>query len=154
MTPPAALDQQLCFALYAAARATQQVYRPMLDELDLTYPQYLVLLALWERDGLTVSDLGERLYLDSGTLSPLLRRLETRGAVERRRTSADGRQVTVHLTDVGLALRAPCRGVQEHLIARSQRGQDDALAPDDLDTLRDLARRLVADLTTTTKEHH
>lgn len=153
VTQPAALDQQLCFSLYAAARAAQQVYRPLLDELGLTYPQYLVLLALWEQDGLGVSELGERLYLDSGTLSPLLRRLEARGAVERRRTSRDGRQVTIHLTDEGDSLRGPCRAVQDRLSAGAAGGQDVGLSPQDLDTLRDLARRL-ADHLTTHKEHH
>ena len=74
-----ALDRQVCFALYAASRATTAVYRPVLDEIGLTYPQYLVMLVLWERDGLTVSEMGERLFLDSGTLTPLLKRLEAQG---------------------------------------------------------------------------
>ena len=77
------LDNQLCFKLYAASRAVTRAYKPMLDELGLTYPQYLVMLALWEEDGPTVSALGERLSLDSGTLTPLLKRLEASGLVAR-----------------------------------------------------------------------
>ena len=77
------LDNQLCFALYSASLAMTKLYKPLLDELGITYPQYLALLVLWERDGLTVSELGERLYLDSGTLTPLLKRLETAGLVSR-----------------------------------------------------------------------
>ena len=88
---PLRLDQQLCFALYAASRAMTAAYQPLLDDLQITYPQYLVLLCLWEEDGLRVSRIGERLYLDSATLTPLLKRLEARGLVERRRSTADER---------------------------------------------------------------
>jgi len=95
------LDSQLCFALYAASRAVTSAYRDALTELDLTYPQYLTLLALWENDGVTISALGARLQLDSGTLSPLLKRLDGAGLVERRRSSEDERRVTVHLTPQG-----------------------------------------------------
>nr|WP_277628033.1 MarR family transcriptional regulator [Arsenicicoccus dermatophilus] len=131
------LDHQLCFALYAAARATQAAYRPVLADLDLTYPQWLVLLALWEQDDVTVRDLGDRLRLDSGTLSPLLRRLETRGAITRRRQGHDGRQVHIRLTDEGRGLRARAGEVQECLAG----SVDLTLA--ELTTLRDLAHRLV-----------
>ena len=95
------LDRQLCFALHAASRATTAVYRPVLDELGLTYPQYLAMLVLWERDGISVSDLGTRLQLDSGTLSPLLKRLEGLGLVERHRSPNDERRVVVDLTQSG-----------------------------------------------------
>lgn len=103
------LREQACFALYAASRATTSLYRPLLDKLGLTYPQFLVLMALWETDGLTVTALGDELQLDSGTVSPLLKRLEAAGFVERRRGSAasgsgDERRVTVHLTETGAAL--------------------------------------------------
>ncbi|MFG3339372.1 MarR family winged helix-turn-helix transcriptional regulator [Glycomyces sp. NPDC048151] len=98
------LREQACFALYTASRAVIGLYRPLLDKLGLTYPQYLVLMALWETDGLTVSGLGDALQLDSGTLSPLLKRLEAAGFVERRRGSEDERRVTVHLTEAGAAL--------------------------------------------------
>ena len=93
-----ALDQQLCFALYSASLAMTKVYKPLLDQLGLTYPQYLVLLALWEQDGQTVSGLGERLYLDSGTLTPLLKRMESAGWIERQRDATDERLVLIHLT--------------------------------------------------------
>ena len=100
------LDNQLCFALHSASLAMTKVYKPHLDRLGVTYPQYLALLVLWERDGLTVSDLGERLFLDSGTLTPLLKRLEALGLVDRTRDPADERRVVIRLTDAGRALKA------------------------------------------------
>ncbi|WP_409484757.1 MarR family winged helix-turn-helix transcriptional regulator [Arsenicicoccus dermatophilus] len=133
-----ALEHQLCFALYSAARVTQAAYRPVLTELGLTYPQWLVLLALGEDDGATVSALGEHLHLDSGTVSPLLQRMETRGVVERRRVSRDGRQVTIHLTDDGRALLRRAPEVQDCLAAAVP------LSPQEITTLRDLAHRLAA----------
>jgi DNA-binding MarR family transcriptional regulator len=99
------LDAQLCFAVHAASRAFDSVYRVTLREAGLTYPQYLVLLVLWEHGELSVKELGRRLRLDSGTLSPLLKRMETAGWIERRRDRADERSVVVHLTHVGLGLR-------------------------------------------------
>ena len=91
------LDAQLCFALYAASRATTAAYREPLAELGLTYPQYLVLLVLWEEEGLSVKEIGQRLHLDSGTLTPVLKRLEEAGFVRRRRDAQDERQVRVEL---------------------------------------------------------
>ncbi|MEW1981213.1 MarR family transcriptional regulator [Citricoccus sp. NPDC079358] len=132
------LEDQVCFALYSAARAAQQAYRPLLDELGLTYPQYLVLLVLWERDGQTVSALGERLHLDSGTLSPLLRRLDEHGFIARERQATDSRRVTVRLTAAGEALRERAVGVQRCLLDAV------GLSPADLLALRDLSRRFVA----------
>lgn len=102
---PLNLGTQLCFAVYSAAHAFGRVYKPLLDPLGLTYPQYLVMLVLWEKDGLTVKALGERLMLDSGTLTPLLKRLEKAGLVQRRRGAEDERQVIVTLSQAGLALR-------------------------------------------------
>ena len=99
------LDRQLCFALYGASLAMSRTYKPLLEPLGLTYPQYLVMMVLWETDGLPVKALGERLGLDSGTLSPLLKRLEQAGHVARVRDSADERQVTVSLTPQGAALK-------------------------------------------------
>ena len=99
------LDFQLCFRLYAAGRAMTRAYQPLLANLDLTYPQYLVMLVLWEGDGITVKALGERLQLDSGTLTPLLKRLEGAGHVVRRRNPADEREVMLRLTESGRALR-------------------------------------------------
>ncbi|MFC3961530.1 MarR family winged helix-turn-helix transcriptional regulator [Nocardia jiangsuensis] len=115
-----ALDQQLCFALYKASRALTSVYRPALAELDLTYPQYLVMLALWERDGREVRDLGRELELDTGTLSPLLRRLERGRLVRRERQAADERRVAVHLTAAGAALRE--RAIAVPLLPASRSG--------------------------------
>lgn len=101
-----ALDRQLCFALYAASLAMTKLYKPLLDPLGLTYPQYLVMLALWEQDGIGVSQLGERLALDSGTLTPLLKRLESAGLLQRLRDSTDERRVLLRLTAAGRALKA------------------------------------------------
>ena len=100
-----ALDHQLCFALYAASLAMTKAYKPLLAPLGITYPQYLVMLVLWESDGITVSQLGERLTLDSGTLTPLLKRLEALGLVRRQRDTADERRVLLHRTAAGAALR-------------------------------------------------
>lgn len=99
------LDHQLCFALYSASLAMTKLYKPLLDEMGLTYPQYLALLVLWEQDGLTVSDLGSRLHLDSGTLTPLLKRLETAGHLTRLRDVQDERRVWIRLTASGRQLK-------------------------------------------------
>lgn len=108
-----ALDHQLCFALYAASLAMTKAYKPLLAPLGLTYPQYLVLLVLWEHDGVAVSRLGERLTLDSGTLTPLLKRLEAQGLLQRRRDPADERRVLLHLTATGRALRSQAQAVPQ-----------------------------------------
>ncbi|MGB6101852.1 MAG: MarR family transcriptional regulator, partial [Comamonas sp.] len=97
------LDRQLCFALYSASLAMTRLYKPLLDAIGLTYPQYLAMLVLWERDGLTVSELGERLSLDSGTLTPLLKRMEVAGLLQRERDAQDERCVRVVLTRTGRA---------------------------------------------------
>lgn len=138
------LDQQLCFALYGAAKAATAAYRDSLDELGLTYTQYVTLLALWERDARTVSDLGADLRLDSGTLSPLLTRLAANGLVERRREGPDGRQVSIHLTDAGRDL--------ESKVAAIQRRLHDAvdMSSDELATLRRLAHRFCESVGDTT----
>lgn len=106
-----ALDRQLCFALYSASLSVTKLYKPLLDPLGLTYPQYLVMLALWERDGETVGQLGARLYLDSGTLTPLLKRLEAQGLLQRQRDAADERRVLLSLTPAGRALRERAEAV-------------------------------------------
>lgn len=107
------LDHQVCFGLYAASNLITRRYRPLLAELGLTFPQYLVMLVLWESEPLAVSAIGERLHLDSGTLTPLLKRLEAGGFVVRRRDEADERRVLISLTDAGRALRAPARRIPE-----------------------------------------
>lgn len=104
MTSAPKLSDQLCFAAYSFTHALNRAYRPLLEPLGLTYPQYLVMLVLWEADGQTVKEIGERLKLDSGTLTPLLKRLETIGHVTRRRGRQDERQVIIHLTDEGRSL--------------------------------------------------
>jgi MarR family transcriptional regulator, organic hydroperoxide resistance regulator len=106
---PFTLENQLCFALYSASHAFTRAYKPVLEPLGLTYPQYLVMLALWEKGPLTVKAIGEALMLDSGTLSPLLKRLEQVGLIIRRRDSRDERQVVITLTDQGKALEAETR---------------------------------------------
>ena len=98
---PLRLDNQICFAVYSTAHAFNRVYKPLLDKLGLTYPQYLVMLVLWERDGVPVKDIGERLFLDSGTLTPLLKRLEAAELVKRTRSTEDERQVLIALTPQG-----------------------------------------------------
>lgn len=100
------LDHQLCFALYSSSLAMTKLYKPLLEPLGLTYPQYLAMLVLWEGDGVAVSELGQRLQLDSGTLTPLLKRLESSGLVQRQRDSADERRVRVQLTPAGRALKS------------------------------------------------
>ncbi|MFP2900460.1 MarR family winged helix-turn-helix transcriptional regulator [Corallococcus sp. 4LFB] len=113
------LDLQLCFPLYAASRAMVQAYTPLLAKLGLTYPQYLVMLVLWETDGVTVKELGERLYLDSGTLTPLLKRLEAQGFVRRERSTQDARSVTVSLTAQGKGLRRKAAAIPEAIVCRT-----------------------------------
>jgi DNA-binding MarR family transcriptional regulator len=108
-----ALDHQLCFALYAASLAMTKAYKPLLAPLGLTYPQYLAMLVLWEGDSITVSQLGERLALDSGTLTPLLKRLQALGLVQRLRDVADERRVLLRLTAAGRDLRAQARAVPQ-----------------------------------------
>ncbi|MFH8620799.1 MarR family winged helix-turn-helix transcriptional regulator [Streptomyces vietnamensis] len=129
------LDHQICFSLHAATRAFNGVYREALKELGLTYPQYLVMLVLWEHGELPVKGIGERLRLDSGTLSPLLKRLEAAGHVERRRSPEDERSVTVRLTGDGTALREKALGVPRRIAAATGLG---------LEEIRDLRERLDA----------
>lgn len=105
------IDQMLCFAVYSAGHAFTRFYKPRLDALDLTYPQYLVFLVLWEKDDLTVKALGDRLFLDSGTITPLIKRLEARGLVDRRRDEDDERQVRIRLTAEGRALKAKAAAI-------------------------------------------
>ena len=99
------LENQLCFPLYAAARATIRLYKPILDKLDLTYTQYITMMVLWERQSLTAKELGDLLFLDSGTLTPLLKKMEAKGYLTRKRSSQDERSLVVTVTDKGMALR-------------------------------------------------
>ncbi|GGY73950.1 MarR family winged helix-turn-helix transcriptional regulator [Pseudoduganella plicata] len=105
------LDQQLCFALYSTSLAMNKLYRKLLRKLDLTYSQYLVMMVLWERDEQTVSDLGEKLFLDSATLTPLLKRMEQAELVTRTRSASDERQVIIALSERGSALREQAKAI-------------------------------------------
>lgn len=136
----ARLDEQLCFALYSASRAVTAAYRPLLDELGITYPQYLVLLVLWEDQDCSVGHLGHRLHLDSGTLSPLLKRLESGGLVIRRRAADDERRVEVSLTPAGRTLEARAACIPERLLMSANATEGDIAA------LRDVLRGLVDQL--------
>ena len=109
------LDRQLCFPLYAASRAVIRLYHPYLSALDLTYTQYIAMMALWESAPLSVKALGERLYLDSGTLTPLLKAMEKKGLIRRSRSEQDERSVLVSLTEQGLALREKALAVPEQV---------------------------------------
>nr|WSZ16777.1 MarR family transcriptional regulator [Streptomyces canus] len=137
-TPPTAtdwlrLDQQICFSLNAASRAFGSVYRVILKDLGITYPQYLVMLVLWEHGDLPVKKLGEHLRLDSGTLSPLLKRLEAAGLVRRERSARDERSVEVRLTEEGVALRERAVQVPRRIVSATSF---------DVDEIRDLRARL------------
>ncbi|MDB5941600.1 MAG: MarR family transcriptional regulator [Ramlibacter sp.] len=118
--PALQLDNQLCFALYSASLAMTKLYKPVLEALGLTYPQYLAMLVLWERDGLMVSELGERLFLDSGTLTPLLKRLEAAGLVARIRALDDERRVHVTLTAAGRKLKTRAAKVPSAILQATQ----------------------------------
>ncbi|WP_266169604.1 MarR family winged helix-turn-helix transcriptional regulator [Dyella subtropica] len=138
--PSLLLDQQLCFALYAASRSMTAAYRPLLDELGLTYPQYLTMLVLWEQDGLTVRELGQRLQLDSGTLTPLLKRLQQAALISRERRRSDEREVEICLTPEGRALREPAKAVPACMASRL------CLSHEDMQRLRDELKQLAAQL--------
>lgn len=127
------LDLQLCFALYASSLAMTKAYKPLLEPLELTYPQYLVMLVLWEADGIHVSQLGERLSLDSGTLTPLLKRMESIGWIRRQRAQADERRVEVFLTESGRDLKKAARPIPAILACASACS---------LDELQQLTQRL------------
>lgn len=141
-TMPLLVDQQLCFALYSANLAMNKVYRQLLAQLDITYPQYLVMLVLWQKDDLTVSEIGEQLFLDSATLTPLLKRLESAGLIMRQRTRQDERQVAVTLTEAGRALRSKAESIPEAVKCATACDDDALLALKvQLDSLRDNLNR-------------
>ncbi len=128
------LTDMLCFAIYSTANALNRAYQPILSPLDLTYPQFLVMLVLWEQDDLTVSEIGTQLNLDSGTLTPLLKRLETAGRIARRRDPHDERQVRITLTQNGRKLREEAENVPEQIICATGQPASE---------LRDLRNRLI-----------
>jgi DNA-binding MarR family transcriptional regulator len=137
MTARLKLDDQLCFALYAATNAVTGAYRPLLGELGLTYPQYLVLMVLWDRGEMPVTELARHLQMPVDAVSPLVRRLERAGLVDRWRSSSDRRVVTVSLTDTGADLHDSASEAQASVVCRT------GLEPDSLDELRDTLHALV-----------
>lgn len=134
------LDNQLCFALYACSREVTKLYRPFLDELGITYTQYVTLLALWEKDEVPVKELGRRLYLDSGTLTPLLKKLEGMNLLRRERDPQDERSVIVRLTDEGRALKDRATAIPERVFCQT------SLSPEDIVSLREQLRKLTVDV--------
>lgn len=125
-----ALDNQICFLLYTASREIIRLYTPLLSELGVTYPQYLVLLLLWEKDGLIINELGERLHLDSGTLTPLLKRMEKEKIINRRRSSEDERKVEIFLTEKGAAIKEKAGSIPDSIFCKS------GLTPDSYNELK------------------
>jgi MarR family transcriptional regulator, organic hydroperoxide resistance regulator len=124
---PLALANMLCFSIYSAGHAFTRAYKPLLDALGLTYPQYLVMVVLWEEDGQTVGAIGERLHLESSTLTPLLKRLEASGLIRRARDAADERQVRIHLTESGRALKEKARAVPAQMLRNTGQAARDLL---------------------------
>jgi DNA-binding MarR family transcriptional regulator len=135
---PLMLDNQICFAVYSTAHAFNRVYKPLLERLGLTYPQYLAMMVLWERDDVPLKDIGERLFLDSGTLTPLLKRLEAADLIKRTRNSEDERQVLITLTAKGQALREKAKALPQGILAASACSVDELVAmKNNLVALRD-----------------
>jgi Transcriptional regulators len=135
---PLLLGNQVCFAVYSTAHAFNRFYKPLLDRLGLTYPQYLVMLVLWEQDGMSVKEIGERLFLDSGTLTPLLKRMEAAGLVKRTRSREDERQVIVALTAQGEGLKEKARSLPLSILAASQCSVAELVAlKNEVEALRD-----------------
>lgn len=137
LNPLLKLDNQLCFSVYALSRVITKAYQPLLETLEVTYPQYLVLLLLWEHEELTVKQLGEQLLLDSGTLTPLLKRMEQHGWVSRRRAASDERSVLVTATPLGRALHAKAEDIPVRLAEQMQ------LTPAEIAALRTQLRQLI-----------
>lgn len=134
------IDNQLCFALYATSKAVIKNYKPLLDELGITYTQYITLLVLWKNDNITVKELGKKLYLDSGTLTPLLKRLESLGVIKRMRDSSDERNVYVKLTDEGFSMRDKASGIPQKMFCST------GLSIDEVSDLREKLKALLNNL--------
>ncbi len=137
------LENQLCFAIYACSRKMTQLYRPLLNQLNITYPQYIVLLVLWEKNQQTVTELGEQLLLDSGTLTPLLKRMEKNGIVQRSRLESDERKVVIKLTKEGEALKERAFQIPEKMFCQIGLSTDEFLhLKNDLELLLDRFRKV------------
>ena len=132
------LDNQLCFPLYSLSKEITNQYRPFLEAIDLTYPQYLVMMVLWEKDSLSVNEIGQRLHLDSGTLTPLLKRLEQKQLLKRERASDDERRVTITLTDTGNALQQQAKDIPAKMTERMVMSEEEATV------LRNVVKRLTS----------
>ncbi|MDR6631227.1 MarR family winged helix-turn-helix transcriptional regulator [Acinetobacter lwoffii] len=132
------LDNQLCFPLYSLSKEITNQYRPFLEAIDLTYPQYLVMMVLWEKDSLSVNEIGQRLHLDSGTLTPLLKRLEQKQLLKRERASDDERRVTITLTDTGNALQQQAKDIPAKMAERMVMSKEEATV------LRNVVKRLTS----------
>ncbi|MEX3785825.1 MarR family winged helix-turn-helix transcriptional regulator [Paraburkholderia sp. BR14374] len=142
---PFTLDEQLCFALYSTSLAMTKAYKPLLERLGLTYPQYLAMLVLWETDDVTVKDMATRLNLDPATVTPLLKRLEAQGLVERARGTDDERLVYIRLTGAGKALKRQARDVPGEILCATQQSPDFLLRlRDDLTRLRTTLNDFIA----------
>lgn len=141
------LDNQLCFAVYAASRAMALAYRPLLAPLGLTYPQYVAMLVLWEQDACSLKELGSRLQLDSGTLTPLIKRLERQGLVRRQRAAGDERLLEITLTEAGRALEAAAVEIPAQLVCRLGLG-----SLDELHALRQTLRSITSSIRSTTQD--
>lgn len=135
------LDNQLCFSLYATSKEIIRRYKPLLDKFDITYTQYITLLVLWEQDGLTVKTLGERLYLDSGTLTPLLTKLESKGLIEKKKNTKDSRETTIRLSNKGRELK------EKIIVVPTSMGACVKLELDDLLLLQKLLKKVRSGLT-------
>ncbi|MDA1475828.1 MarR family winged helix-turn-helix transcriptional regulator [Bacillus changyiensis] len=135
------LDRQLCFLLYASSREMTKLYKPLLNELNITYPQYVTLLLLWEHEQLTVKKMGELLYLDSGTLTPMLKRMEQHGFIKRERSSDDERSVIVSLTPTGLELKEKASHIPTEIMTRTP------LTSEELKHLSDVLRSFLQSIT-------
>ncbi len=134
------LDKQLCFSLYSASNAMGRAYRPLLEQLDLTYLQYIVMMVLWEHDSVSVKSLGQRLHLDSGTLTPLLKRLENKGLVKRSRSEQDERVRVIQLTEQGVALREQAQTIPQQMLCQADMPVEELVA------LKQACDRLLAKL--------
>ena len=137
------LENQLCFPLYAASRLTTKLYAPHLEKLDITYPQYLVLLVLWEHNGQTVNKIGQRLMLESNTLTPLLKRLENKDFITRKRAKTDERTVVISLTHKGESLKEKASCIPEKVLSSFQ---DDAVSVEQITIFKDTLEKLVKSL--------
>mgnify|MGYP001102737841 CR=1 FL=1 len=138
------LDSQLCFALHSTSLLMTKVYKPLLQALNLTYPQYLAMLVLWEGDGITVGELSQRLLTDPGSVTPLLKRLEAEGLITRTRSSQDERVVELHVTDKGLALQEQALNIPTCILKATEQQPEQLLAlKTDLDALRDALKKSV-----------